>query len=283
MSAGRLVLVATPIGNLGDLSPRAVETLAGADLICCEDTRHTRKLLTHAGVRGVPVMALHAHNEEAAAARAVERAAAGATVAMVTDAGTPAISDPGARLVRQAAAAGVPVSVVPGPSAAVAAVAVSGLGGDRFCFEGFLPARGGERAERLADIAGARRPSVLFEAPHRVARTVNDLLTACGPRRGVVVTRELTKIHEQVWRGTLQEAREWLSAGEQRGEWVLVVAGAEAPPPAGDDALLAALRQRLDAGDRKREAVAVVASRTGAPRRRVYDLALQLKPPGGGG
>ncbi len=278
MSGGRLVLVATPIGNLGDLSPRAVETLATADLICCEDTRRTRKLLTHAGISGVPVMALHAHNEAGVSAGVVQRVAAGATVAVVTDAGTPAISDPGARLVREAAGAGVTVSVVPGPSAVVAALAVSGFGGDRFCFEGFLPARGGERTVRLAAIAAEWRPSVLFEAPHRVARTVNDLRAACGAGRAVVVTRELTKVHEEVWRGSLGEACEWLAGGTQRGEWVLVVAGADPGVPADAAAVMAALRRHRDAGRSRREAVAAVMGELGVPKRRVYDLALELGP-----
>jgi 16S rRNA (cytidine1402-2'-O)-methyltransferase len=280
MSAGRVVLVGTPIGNLGDLTPRAVEALAGADVICCEDTRRTRKLLTHAGVSGIPLVALHRHNEAAAAARAVRRAAAGATVALVTDAGMPAVSDPGARLVSEAVAAGVAVTVVPGPSAVVAAVAVSGFGGDRFCFEGFLPSRGGERSTRLAAIAGEPRPSVIYEAPHRVARTIHDLGTVCGGNRQVVLARELTKIHEGVWRGDLTAAGAWIGAVEPRGEWVVVLAGAPPapPPPSADEDIVAALSRRVEAGDDRRRAVAGVAAELGVAKRRVYDLAVKLGP-----
>lgn len=276
MSPGRVVVVGTPIGNLGDLSPRAAATLAGADLICCEDTRRTRKLLTHAGIRGVALMALHEHNEPFASERALARAAAGATVALVTDAGMPAVSDPGARLVRAAAAAGVPVSVVPGPSAVVAALAASGLGGDRYCFEAFLPPRGGERTARLAAIAGEERTVVLFEAPHRVARTLHDLEASCGASRAVVAAREMTKMHEEFWRGTLGEAVAWVAGKPPRGEWVLVLAGAPRPAPAADESVRAALAERLAAGDDRRAAVSAVVASLGVPKRRVYDLAVKL-------
>lgn len=277
-TTGRLVLVGTPIGNLGDLSPRAVETLAGADVICCEDTRRTRQLLTHAGITGVPLMALHAHNEAAGAQRVVERAALGQTVAVVTDAGMPAISDPGERLVRAATAAGVEVSVVPGPSAVTSALAVSGLPSARFCFEGFLPARGGERAARLAEIGADTRTVVIYEAPHRVARTLNDLEAVCGPDRQVVAARELTKLHEELWRGTLSGARAWVGDNPPRGEWVLVL-GPRSPgrAEATDEEVLAALEARLEGGSDRRSAVASVSADLGIPKRRAYDLALKLR------
>lgn len=273
--AGRVVLVATPIGNLDDLSPRAVKALAGADLICCEDTRHTRKLLTHAGVHGVPLVALHQHNEAATAAGLVARAARGETVAVVTDAGMPGISDPGQRLVQAAAAEGVEVTVVPGPSAVVAALAVSGLPAERFCFEGFLPAKGPQRHARLTAIATSDRSVVFYEAPHRVARTLDDLERHCGPERQLAVARELTKVHEEVWRGTVDAARRWVAASPPRGEWALVV-GPRVQSVAGDDELRAALHERVSAGDDRRTAVAAVASALGVPKRRVYQLALEL-------
>ncbi len=275
---GRVVLVATPIGNLGDLSPRAVETLAGADLICCEDTRRTRGLLTHAGISGVPLIALHEHNEASTAARVVARAAAGAVVAVVSDAGMPAISDPGERLVRAAVAAGVTVSVVPGPSAGLAALVASGLASDRFCFEGFLPRKGGERAARLAAIAAEPRTTVIYEAPARVARTISDLAAACGPERRLAVGRELTKLHEEIWRGTMADAVARVARGEPRGEFVVVVAG---QPPrrelVTDGEVREALAARLEEGEDRRAAVAGVVADLGVPRRQAYQLALELR------
>ncbi len=170
------MVVGTPIGNLGDLSPRAAAALAGADLICCEDTRHSRKLLTHAGIHGVELRSLHEHNEDDRTAEVVAAVVSGRTVALVSDAGMPGVSDPGARVIAAVAAAGGVVTVVPGPSAALAALVASGLPTDRFCFEGFLPRSGRERAERLAALAGEVRTAVLFEAPGRVGRTLADLL-----------------------------------------------------------------------------------------------------------
>ena len=200
------MLVATPIGNLGDLSPRAVSALEEADVIVCEDTRRTGRLLEHAGVAKRRLIVANEHAEASAAAEVGRLLAAGATVAVVTDAGTPGISDPGARLVRAAIDGDHPVTVVPGPAAAVAAVVVSGLPADRFVMEGFLPRRGHERAERLAALADERRTTVLYEAPHRLARTLADLAATFGPDRPVAVCRELTKLHEEVWRGSLGEA-----------------------------------------------------------------------------
>ncbi|MDQ6614584.1 MAG: 16S rRNA (cytidine(1402)-2'-O)-methyltransferase [Actinomycetota bacterium] len=281
--AGRIVLVGTPIGNLGDLSPRAVRVLAAADVIACEDTRVTRKLLTHAGITGRRLVALHAHNEASAAAALVSEASAGAVVAVVTDAGMPGISDPGARLVAAAAATGVEVEVVPGPSAALAALVVSGLPTDRFSFDGFLPRKGGERAARLAAIAAEPRTVVLFESPHRVRVTVGNLLSSCGADRSVAIARELTKRHQEVWRGSLGEAGTWLETVAPRGEYVIVVGPARPPDPAGaatavdDDAITSALVSRLAAGDDRKAAVAGVAASLGVPRRRVYDVAVALK------
>jgi len=277
-SDGALVLVATPIGNLGDLSPRVVEVLRTADVIAAEDTRRTRALCTHAGVAaGSRLVAVHAHNERQRAEELVERIRAGARVAFVTDAGMPGISDPGERLVRVCVAAGVRVEVVPGPSAALAALVVSGFPTDRFAFEGFLPRSGKERAQRLAGLSQEQRTSVLFESPRRVGATLTDLLGACGPDRGVAIARELTKLHEEVWRGTLADAVGLLAEREARGEHVLVLAPAPGPEAADDDAVVAALTDRLGAGASARDAAAEVAAALGVPKRRAYNLAVRLR------
>ena len=271
---GRLVLVATPIGNLGDLAPRAVETLAAADVIACEDTRRTRALLSHAGIKaGDRLLAVHDHNEAAQVRTVLERLDAGATVAVVTDAGTPGVSDPGERLVAAAAAAGHEVTTVPGPSAAVAALVVSGMDTGRFCFEGFLPRVGAGRKERIAAVAAERRTTVLYESPHRVRRTVADLVAACGPHRRVAVCRELTKAFEEVWRGSLAAAVTRLDETAPRGEYVLVLDGAPAPEPPSDDDIAAALAEATAAGASTRDAASRVATRLGVPKKRVYDLA----------
>jgi 16S rRNA (cytidine1402-2'-O)-methyltransferase len=276
---GALVLVATPIGNLGDLSPRAVDELAGADLIAAEDTRRTRALLSHAGVpaRG-RLRALHAAAERRGTGWVENAVGAGKRVAFVTDAGTPGISDPGARLVRACIDAGLAVEVVPGPSAVIAALVVSGLPTDRFVFEGFLPRRGVARRERIAAIAAERRTVVLFEAPPRVRTTLADLLAACGPLREVVVARELTKLHEEVWRGELADAQAGVAA-EPRGEHVIVVGPAPALPEAGDDEIDAHVRTALAEGLSTRDAAARVASDLGVSRRRAYDAVMARRKP----
>jgi 16S rRNA (cytidine1402-2'-O)-methyltransferase len=275
--AGTLWLVGTPIGNLGDVTERARETLRRADVIACEDTRRTRALLSHLGIpAGRRLLAVHDHNEAAAVRDVVARLDKGERVVVVTDAGMPGISDPGERLVAAAAAAGHTVDVVPGPSALVAALVVSGLPTGRFAFEGFLPRKGSARAQRLADVAADARTTVLFEAPHRVRQTVADLAAAAGERRRVALVRELTKVHEEVWRGTLVDAVEHLAGREPRGEYVVVLDGAPPAPPAGDTDVEDALRARLDAGLDKRSAIADVASTLGVPKRVVYDVALRL-------
>jgi 16S rRNA (cytidine1402-2'-O)-methyltransferase len=272
-----LVLVATPIGNLGDLSPRAVQALADADVIACEDTRRTGRLLQHAGVTDrPPLMVVNEHTEVARVDEVLARLARGERVAVVTDAGMPGISDPGERLVRAAAEAGHVVEVVPGPSAAIAALVASGLPTGRFVFEGFLPRKGSGRAARLRELAGERRTVVLYEAPHRLAATLADLGEAFGPARRIAVGRELTKLHEEVWRGTVAEAVSWAEATTPKGELVLVVDGAEDAPPAGDEAVVAALRERLAAGASTRDAVAEVSALLGVPKRHAYELANAL-------
>jgi 16S rRNA (cytidine1402-2'-O)-methyltransferase len=275
---GALILVATPIGNLGDLAPRAVETLRDADVIAAEDTRRTRALLSHAGVpAGRRLVAVHAHNERARAAELVQRIRAGDRVAYVCDAGMPGISDPGERLVRVCLDAGLRVDLVPGPSATLSALVLSGLPTARFVVEGFLPRSGRDRAERLTDVARESRTIVIFEAPHRVAATVADLAAVCGDERRVAIARELTKLYEEVWRGTLGDAVVHVNAREPRGEHVLVVEGA---PPAGevdDDALESAVARELASGASARDAAAAVVRDLGVAKRRAYDVAIRLK------
>jgi 16S rRNA (cytidine1402-2'-O)-methyltransferase len=275
-----VILVGTPIGNLGDISPRAIEALTDADVIAAEDTRRTRPMLTALGIPGGGrLVSFHGpHEAELAAklvARIVER---GERLVCVTDAGMPGISDPGERLVRAALAAGVAVEVVPGPSAALAALVVSGLPTARFVFEGFLPRKGRQRAARLAGLKSEDRTMVLFEAPHRLEATLTDLAEALGPDRPVAVAREITKRFETVWRGTLGQA----TSGEgpqARGEQVIVL-GPAAPVVSEepeDEAIEDALRAELATGASTRDAAAVVANRLGVTRRRAYALANALR------
>jgi 16S rRNA (cytidine1402-2'-O)-methyltransferase len=278
------VLVATPIGNLGDLSPRARGVLADADVICCEDTRRTRTLLSAAGVAGGGrLMSLHGHNEAARVGQVASLVAGGATVAVVSDAGTPGISDPGARLVAELAARGETVSTVPGPSSVVGALVVSGLPTDRFSVEGFLPRKGGDRRRRMAALMADERTTVVLEAPGRVAATLEEL-AAVDPERPAAVVRELTKLHEEVWRGSLAAAAAEFASREVRGEVVLVVGGG----PAGDEPderdLEAAVRDAVahepDAGARR--VADQVAAALGVPRRRAYEATLRVRGANGG-
>lgn len=275
-TTGRLILVATPIGNLGDLAPRAVEALASADVICCEDTRHSRKLLHHAGLSGKKLVAVHAHNEAEQAERFVRDVVAGQRIAFITDAGTPGISDPGERLVAAALEADVDVELVPGPSAVIAGLVLSGLPTARFCFEGFLPRKGKERSGRLSELAAEARTTVLYEAPHRLVATVTDLEAACGADRRIAICRELTKKFEDVWRGTLGEAVVRATTIEARGEYVLVVEGAPPPAAATEDDVDAAVQRRLDAGQSTKDAAADVAAELGVPKRVAYNAAVRL-------
>lgn len=272
-----LVLVGTPIGNLGDLSPRAVEALTAADAICCEDTRRTGRLLQHAGVPRTPLIVVNDHTEDAAVTGVLARLAAGERVAVVSDAGMPGISDPGEHLVRAAVDAGHAVEVVPGPSAAVTALVLSGLPAGRFAFEGFLPRKGSGRSERLAEVAVERRTVVLYEAPHRLARTLADLAGVCGADRPVALGRELTKLHEEVWRGTLGGAVDWATAHEPRGELVVVLEGAPAPQAASAEDIEAAVRTHLATGATARDAASAVAAELGVPKRTAYEIATRLR------
>jgi 16S rRNA (cytidine1402-2'-O)-methyltransferase len=274
--AGELVLVATPIGNLGDLSPRAAATLSGADILCCEDTRHTGMMLTRLGIKARRLVSLHAGNEDERIPLILDELVAGRRVAVVSDAGMPAIADPGERLVRAAAGAGVRVTAVPGPSAVPTAVALSGLGGPRWRFEGWIARKGRERAAQLAAIAASSCPSVCLESPQRIVGTLEGLARSCGEERRVAVCRELTKLHEEVRRTTAGEAAAYFGAAPPRGEFVIVVDGA----PAGEQvapetgALALEVTALIAGGRSRRDAVDEVAARHALPRRAVYEAAV---------
>ena len=274
MGTGRLQVIATPIGNLADLSERAREALAKADVIAAEDTRHTGALLTALGL-ATPLLSLHEHNESRRVPGLLARLAQGERVALVSDAGTPLLSDPGYELVRAAIAAGFEVSAIPGPSAITAALAVAGLPTDRFCFEGFLPARERERRAALEALAHERRTLVFFEAPHRIVAALTDIATVLGPERAAVVARELTKAHETVYRGTLGElaARAATEANFARGEITLVVQGAPAAATGVDERLLHRTIEVLSKELPPGRAAAVAAQLTGATRAAAYALA----------
>ena len=269
-AAGILHVVATPIGNLADLSPRALDTLRAVTAICAEDTRHTRQLLAHFGIER-PLVALHEHNEDEMAGRLVARLLAGESLALVSDAGTPLVSDPGFRLVRAARESGVKVSPVPGASALVAALSVAGLPSDRFVFEGFLPAKAGARRARLSALAGEPRTLLFYESSHRIEETLADCVAAFGAERPAVVARELTKLFETVLDGNLAglHARVAADANQRKGEFVLLVQGA------GDDADARIAEGRrvyaLLAGEMKPSLAAKLAADiTGAPRKALY-------------
>jgi 16S rRNA (cytidine1402-2'-O)-methyltransferase len=276
------VLVATPIGNLGDLSPRAQSVLAEADLICCEDTRRTRALLSAFEIPARNrLLSLHGHNETSRLERVAECVAGGGTVAVVSDAGTPGISDPGAWLAGQLAARGETVTVVPGASSVLAALVVSGLPTDRFCVEGFLPRKGTERRRRLTALMADERTCVVLEAPGRVAGTLAEL-AASDPARPVAVVRELTKLHEEVWRGSLGDAAAAFGEDPPRGEVVLVVGGAPPAEAPDERAVEAAVRRAMgddpDAGPR--QVAERVAAGLGVPKRQVYEAALRVRAAG---
>jgi 16S rRNA (cytidine1402-2'-O)-methyltransferase len=273
---GALVLIGTPIGNLGDLSPRAVEELARADVVACEDSRRTGRLLQHAGVSARALLVVNDHNEAQRVGDVLTRLARGERVAVVTDAGMPGISDPGERLVRAAARDGHTIEVVPGPSAAIAALVASGLPTARFVFEGFLSRKAGARRQRLAELVDDERTLVFYEAPHRLAATLTDLCAVLGAWRRVAVARELTKLHEEIWRGHLNEAAAWAAETPPRGEIAVVVQGALPPGPADEADVEAAVQARLDAGDSARDAATTVAADLGVPKRQAYAVANRL-------
>jgi 16S rRNA (cytidine1402-2'-O)-methyltransferase len=273
---GRLDVVATPIGNMGDISARAIECLKAADLVLADDTRRTGQLLAACGISR-PLLSLHDHNENQRIAPLLERLQRGEVLALVSDAGTPLLSDPGYALVRAVAAAGLAVRAIPGPSAVTAALAVAGLPTDRFVFEGFLPAKSGERKAALTRLAAETRTLVLFEAPHRIAQTLDQLAAAFGPERAAVVARELSKLHETIYRGSLAELaqRAMHDPDLARGEITLVVAGAAAVPE-GDPQLLARALPLLLKDLPPARAAAIAAQLSGVAREHAYRQALQL-------
>ena len=273
--AGRLYVVATPIGNLGDLSARAREILQTVSLIAAEDTRHTGVLLKHFGIQ-TPQVSLHDHNERQRAGDIIARLRTGASIALVSDAGTPAISDPGFELVRAAAAAAIDIVAIPGPCAAIAALSIGGLPTQRFCFEGFLPARGPARRKHLASLARETRTLVIYESPHRVLDTLEDCATVFGETRIATVAREITKLHEITYRGSLREhiARARSDPDFGRGEIVLLIAGA--PEPADEGALDQVLKILLAELPLK-QAARLAAQITESRDNEAYKRALQLK------
>lgn len=275
---GRLILAATPIGNAEDASPRLRRLLAEAEVIAAEDTRRLRALAARVGVEITGrVLSHHEHNEQATVGELLAAVTAGATVLVVSDAGMPAVSDPGFRAVAAAVQAGLPVTAVPGPSAVLTALALSGLPTDRFCFEGFAPRKPGERARSFALLAREPRTMVFFEAPHRLAAMLADLRDALGTDRPAAVARELTKTYEEVRRGTLGELTDWATDGEVRGEIAVVVGGAPDAVEVSEAALVAEVLARVDAGDRLKEAVAEVAQAAGVVKRELYAAALAAK------
>ena len=273
-SNGLLVLAGTPIGDVEDASPRLARELAGADLVAAEDTRRLRRLTAALGVQVTGrVVSYFEGNEVARTPELVDAMLGGARVVLVTDAGMPSVSDPGYRLVAAAVAAGVRVTAVPGPSAALAALAVSGLPVDRFCFEGFLPRKSGERSRRLAALAGEERTMVFFESRHRLAATLSALASAFGTDRRAAVCRELTKTYEEIRRASLGELADWAVYGEALGEITIVVAGAS-PAQVTVEYAVSLVAERVAMGVPRKQAVTDVARETGLPRREVYNAAV---------
>ncbi|MEV6754741.1 16S rRNA (cytidine(1402)-2'-O)-methyltransferase [Streptomyces sp. NPDC051214] len=278
-SGGTLVLAGTPIGDVADAPPRLATELAAADVVAAEDTRRLRRLTQALGVQvGGRVVSYFEGNESARTPELVEALAGGARVLLVTDAGMPSVSDPGYRLVAAAVEKDIRVTAVPGPSAVLTALALSGLPVDRFCFEGFLPRKAGERLSRLREVADDRRTLVYFEAPHRIDDTLVAMAEAFGDERRAAVCRELTKTYEEVKRGSLRELAEWAADGV-RGEITVVVEGApeKSPGDLGPDELVRRVRVREEAGERRKEAIAAVAADAGLPKRDVFDAVVAAK------
>jgi 16S rRNA (cytidine1402-2'-O)-methyltransferase len=278
MMKSALYVVATPIGNLADISLRALEVLRGVDLVACEDTRHARHLLDHHRIR-VPTVALHQHNENIAAEKLLRLLAEGKSVALISDAGTPGISDPGARTVAAVRRAGYTVSPLPGASAAIAALSAAGMAEEQFLFVGFLPAKAGARSNVINELKSVAAALVFYEAPHRIVETVTELVRCLEPQRDIVIAREITKLFEQIERMPLSEAVTWLTsdANRQRGEFVLIVSGA---PPADDEALDTEAERVLSillAELPLKQAAKLAAEITGQPKNALYQRALGLK------
>ncbi len=276
-TASTIYLVATPIGNLEDITFRAVRILKEADLIAAEDTRHTGKLLHHFQIE-TPQISYHEHNARTRIPQLLEKLQAGQTIALVSDAGMPGISDPGYELVCACAAAGIVVSPIPGPAAVVSAVAASALPSDRFTFEGFLPVKGKARAERLAQLATEPRTMVLYESPHRLIKTLADVQIHLGGDRRITIGRELTKRYEEFWRGTVDEAIEHFTSTEPRGEFTVAIAGHSPQLPAFTEAdLLQQLETLIAQGLSPSKASRQIAQETGLSKRELYQLSLTIK------
>ena len=275
MARGKLILCGTPIGNLDDSTPRLAQTLTHADIVACEDTRRTRKLLTHLGVHAKELITYNEANERRRASELVERMKGGATVALVSDAGMPGLSDPGYRLVSAAVEAGITTEVVPGPSAAISALSISGIAPGRFVFEGFLPRKGGERKRHLEQLVDEKRTLVFYESPHRIADALVDLADVLGDRPAAMA-RELTKLHEEVVRGTLSELAEFARNEPPRGEITLVVSGAvgESKTPIEPAELARRAKALMDQGVERKEAMHEVARAAGVSKRAVFDALL---------
>jgi 16S rRNA (cytidine1402-2'-O)-methyltransferase len=279
-SSGQLVVVATPLGNLGDISRRALELLASADVVYCEDTRHSSTLFSAHGIAvNRRLRALHEHNEASLCAEIVERVRDGQVVVLISDAGTPGISDPGSRVVAAVAEAGLVVTTAPGPAAVIAALTISGLATDRFVMDGFVPRKAGERDLLYARWAREERTIVFYESPQRLAGTLDEL-AARFPERRVAVAREITKLHEEVIRGTLERVASLIAQREVLGEIVVVLEGAPEAPAVGDEMVRAALAEQLAGGASVRDAVSFVADSLGVAHRGVYQLALALRAEG---
>lgn len=275
---GVLYIIATPLGNLGDMSPRAVEVLSGVTLIAAEDTRHSSPLLRHFGVR-TPCIALHEHNEREVSPAILERLAKGDSVALIADAGTPLVSDPGYPLVHAARAKGIRVTPIPGPCALIAALSASGLPSDRFVFEGFLPARSGARRTRLAELRNEPRTLIFYESPHRIVDCIDDMATVFGADRPAVIARELTKLFETIHNAALAELSTWLCAdtNQQKGEFVILVQGSMLEHSSESEAEAQRIVQILMAELPVKQAAALAAQITGLKKNALYDYALRLK------
>jgi 16S rRNA (cytidine1402-2'-O)-methyltransferase len=271
-----LYLVGTPIGNLGDMTVRAIETLKSVDLIAAEDTRHTGKLLQHFQIK-TPQISYHEHNQQQRIPELIDRLQAGNSIALVTDAGMPGISDPGYELVVACVAAGIRVTPIPGVTAVITAVSGAGLPSERFVFEGFLPVKGKERQGRLAQIGMETRTIVLYESPHRLLKTLGDLIPVCGGDRSIVLARELTKLHEEFWRGSIESAIIHYQERQPQGEYVLVIAGAIPTSIVyTDEIIIAELKELIQSGLSRSDASRELASRTQLSRKHIYQLALSI-------
>jgi len=273
---GTLYVVGTPIGNLEDMTFRAVRILQTVDIIAAEDTRHTGKLLQHFQIKTNQI-SYHQHNRQQRLPELLNQLTTGKTIALVTDAGMPSISDPGYELVQGAIEAGIPVIPIPGATAGITALSASGLPTDRFVFEGFLPASGQERQERLEVLAAESRTLIFYESPYRLQQTLEDFASVFSPSRQIVLARELTKLHEQFWRGTIEEAIAYYTDHEPKGEFTLILAGASAETPVlSEAALKAELSQLINQGLSRSQAARQLSHLTNLPRRQLYQMALSL-------